>query len=142
MESRVNLHSSRRAILPRLLVSARRGARLGFFFGLLAALVTVVPSPRRGPPGPPVPVFIAVWIGFVVGAIILAIGRPSVRDKYGAALLGAAATAPLLIALAVAKLGANAMSVRGALGIGAASLLLGGGLGFTQWSPRGGTESI
>ena len=64
-----------------------------------------------------------------------------VRDKYGAALLGAAATAPLLIALAVAVGGMAVLSAEGILGLGAASLLLGGGFGVWEWSPRGNVDA-
>ena len=141
MESQVNLRSDRRAKLPRLRVGARRGARIGLFIGLIAALAAVVPSPRRGPPLPPLPIFIAVWIGCVTGAMLVALGRPAVRDKYGAALLGAAATVPVLIALAVAEVGMTVMSPRGILGTGAVSLLLGGWFGVAQWSPRRANRS-
>ena len=135
----MNQRSSRHALLPRLRVGARWGARLGFYFGLLAAFTAV--NPRKGPSELPLPWFVAVFVGFVAGGIVVSLGRRMVRDRYGAALLGAAATAPLFIALAVALGGMAALSAEGILGLGAASLLLGGGLGVLEWSPRGSADA-
>jgi len=136
MKSQVDQPARLRAKGPRLRVALRAGARLGLFFGLVAALAAVVPSRRGGPPLPPLPIFVAVWSGCVLGAVVVALGRPAVRDKYGAALLGAAASAPLLTALAISQVGLAALNARGFLGLGAVSLLAGGWFGVAQWSPR------
>jgi len=69
---------------------------------------------------------------------MLAIGGPSVRHSWGAALLGAACLAPTTYGVAIVGSGLSNLGWSLVLAIGAFTLILGGILGVMSW--RGWTR--
>ena len=126
------------SIRERVRFGARAGARVGAYLAALTGVAAAVVG--RGAPDalPPVPTAAAVFLGTLAGGVVFALGRPSVRDSCGAALLGAACVAPTLSAVPVAARGPGGLSWGAALALGLAALLFGGLLGVMAW--RGWTR--
>ena len=122
----------------RLLFGLRGGARLGAYLAALTAIAVVVSGRVRGDTISPIPASAFVFVSVVVGVVVLAIGRPLVRDSWGAALLGAACLAPTTYGAAIAGRGLANLDWGMVLAVGALTLILGSVIGVMSW--RGWTR--
>jgi hypothetical protein len=122
----------------RVLFGLRAGARLGAYLAALTAVVAVVSGRVRGDTVSAIPAAALVFSGAVVGVVVLAIGRSSVRHSWGAALLGAACLAPTTYGVAIAGRSLSNLDWGLVLAIGAFTLILGAILGVMSW--RGWTR--
>lgn len=121
------------SVRQRATFGARGGLRLGAYLAVLAALAAALSNPRAHLILAPVALAAAVLLGIMVGGVIFAVGRPWIRDSYGAALLGAAALAPTLFASRFAASGWAMLTWRGALRLAAVAFVVGGLLGIMAW---------